>query len=219
MSARLSSLSPRVIVGIAVGVVLLYAVVAWLLVVSPKRAEAVTLGDDIAAAETRLAAAEAAAARPQTPPVSIADVLKLSKAMPASRDQAGLVLELSSLAAKSGITLRSITPETAVAVAGAPTAIPVTITVTGAYFKIARFLTLTRALVTVRGDEITARGRLFAIQNVELRESQARGFPQLDGTITLRAYAYDGPITPPAAPVTPGDDTEPVGTAAAGSTS
>ena len=44
MRARVESLSPRVLTGIAIGVVLLYVAVAWCLVVSPKRADAGSSG-------------------------------------------------------------------------------------------------------------------------------------------------------------------------------
>lgn len=220
MTARLAALSPRAIAVIALVVVALYAAVVWLLVVAPKRAEVSRVADEVAAAETRLAAAQAAAGRAYEAPLSVADVLKLSKAMPTSADQASLVLELSSLATKSGVLLRSIAPEEPVVEVGEPTAIPVTVSVSGTYFKIARFLALARSLASLRGDQITARGRLLAVQSVELRESQTKRFPHLDGVVTLRAYVYDGPITPPTPPpASPTDGSEPIESSAAGSTS
>lgn len=223
MKARLAALSPRARLAVAGFALLVYTAAVWFLVVSPKNAEVAQLGDEVAAAETRLVAAQAEANRPSAPsaaPVPVTEVVQLAKAMPSSGDQAGLVLELSALAAKSGVKLRSISPGAATTGAGGATMIPVTVTLDGAYFKITKFLRLARGLVGVRGERVTATGRLLTVQSVELVESQEHGFPRLDGTIVLNAYVYDGPIAPPTPPPSAtGSESEPSGSAAAGSTS
>ena len=220
MRTRFASLSPRtvtVIVGIAL---LVYVAAVWLVLVSPKRAEVSSLGTDVTAAEARLVAAKAAVARPQAAaPVPVAEVLQLAKAMPSSGDQAGLVLELSALAAKSGITLRSIAPAAPAEGAGGATMIPVTVTLDGTFSKITRFLQQARRLVGARGDRVTATGRLLTVQSVELVESQTDGFPKLDGTVVLNAYVYDGPLTPTTPEQAPESSDESSSSAAAGSTS
>ena len=220
MTSRLASLPPRKLAMLAAGAVLVYAFAVWFLVVSPKRSEASGLGDEIAAAEVRLVEAQAALTRPRSTGGSVADVLRLAKAMPQSVDQPSLVLELSRLAETSGVTLRSIAPQAPVVGPGGATMIPVAVTVGGSYFEISRFLRRTRTLVTVRGGRIHATGRLFTVQNVELVESLTDGFPRLDGTITLNAYVYDGPIAPAKAPDQPDEEQQPAtGTSAVGSTS
>lgn len=220
MTARLASLSPRALLLVAAGAVLVYALAAWFVVVSPKRSEAESLGADVVAAELRLAEAQAAANRPRGSGVSVSDVLKLAKAMPQSGDQPGLVLELSRLAKWSGVTLRSITPQAPVVGEGGATMIPVAVTVSGSYFEISTFLRRTRKLVTVRRGTLRAKGRLFTVQNVELVESITDGFPILDGAITFNAFVYDGPIAPAQAPDGSNDELPATdGTAAVGSTS
>lgn len=220
MSGRLASLPPRTLTVLAASAVLVYTFVVWFLLVSPKRSEAARLGDDIAAAEVRLVEAEAALNRPRAAGGSVSDVLRLAKAMPQSVDQSSLVLELSRLADATGVTLRSITPQTPVVGAGGATLIPVAVAVGGSYFEISRFLRSTRALVRVRRGKIYATGRLFTVQNIELVESLTEGFPTLDGTITLSAYVYDGPIAPAEVPDSPNDELQPSnGASAAGSTS
>jgi Tfp pilus assembly protein PilO len=219
---RLASLSPRTALVIAALALLVYAAAAWFLVVSPKRAEVARLGEEVAAAQSRLASAQAAAHRPaQTATrVPVAEVLQLVKAMPSSGDQAGLVLELSALAKRSGVKLRSISPGTATAGSGGATMIPVTVSLDGSYFQIARFLRLARGLVVVRGERVRATGRLLAVQSVELVESQTKGFPRLDGTVVLNAYVYDGPLAPATPPPSASSsEAEPSGTEATGSTS
>lgn len=202
MKARFAELSPRARVGLALAAVLVYALAVWFLVVAPKRSEASSLASEVAAAELQLAEARAAAHRPKAAAAPVADVVRLAKAMPSTADQPSLVLELAGLARKAGVTLGSIAPaEPDVDAAGA-TRVPVVVAVSGSYRKIIRFLRSTRQLVGIRGGKLRATGRLFSVQGIELSESSAGTFPLLDATITLDAYAYDGPIVP-AAPTTP----------------
>jgi hypothetical protein len=219
VNARVAALPPRALVAIAAGVVLVYALALWFLVVSPKRSEAAALADDVVAAELRLADAKLQANRPKTTGgAQVTDLLRLAKAMPPSTDQPGLVLELDRLARWAGLTLGSISPRDAMPGAGGPTTIPVVVTAEGSYRQITRFLKRTRSLVKARGGTVRAKGRLFTVQVVELSESGASGFPRLDATITLNAFVYDGPIvpeTPP--PPAPGEDDLSTGTSAAGS--
>jgi hypothetical protein len=178
------------------------------------------LGSDIAAAEIRLADAQAAANRPRTAGGPVSDVLRLAKAMPGSDDQPGLVLELSRLASSTGVTLQSIGSQAPVVAPGAPTTIPVVVTLGGSFHKISKFLQGTRTLVVVRRGRLRATGRLFTVQSVELAESATDGFPMLDATITLNAFVYDGPIAAAEAPIQPEGEPQPTaGRAAVGSTS
>ncbi len=218
MKARLSDLSPRARIALAAGAVLVWTLALWFLVVSPKRAEVARLDGEVAAAELRLADARASVHRPKkTAPVT--DVARLAKAMPASADQATLVLELAALARRAGVTLGSIAPEPATTDGSGATLVPVVVSVTGSYRRISTFLKYSRALVGVRGGRLHASGRLFSVQGVELSESASGKFPELDATITLNAYAYDGPLAPPPPPTpapTEGETTS--GATAAGGT-
>ena len=217
MKSRVASLSPRALLALAAAGVLLYAAVAWFLVVSPKRSEASSLAADVAAAEIRLGQARAGANRPRSVGAPVGDVFRLAKAMPASTDQSGLILELSRLAFGSGVKLGSIVPEGPIVGPEGATMIPVEVILSGTYFEVARFLQQTRRLVTVRSGKVRATGRLFTVQSIDLVESVADGFPKLDGTITLNAYVYDGPIVPADVPGNPADESLPTsGTSAAG---
>ena len=205
MKARIAALPPRAVIAIAVGAVLVYALVLWFVLVSPKRAEATTLADDVIAAELRLAEARVSSTRPQTAGTRVSDVVRLAKAMPSSADQPGLVLELDRLARSTGVKLGSITPRETLVTPGTPTAIPVVVTAEGSYRQVTRFIRRARELVRVRGGNVRATGRLFAAQAVELTESNAKGFPYLDATITFNAFVYDGPIVAVTPPPTRGD--------------
>lgn len=218
MRSRVAELSPRAQAALAAAAVLLYAAAVWFLLVAPKRSEAASLAADVEAAELQLVEARTAATRPRTESAPVSDVVLLARAMPPTAEQPSLVLELTQLARRAGVTLASIAPkESEVDVAGA-TRVPVAVSVSGSYSAITRFLQLTRRLVRVSGGELRAAGRLFNVQGVELSESSTGVFPKLDAVITLNAYAYDGPIAPPTPPTptpAPSDDGT-TGTAAAG---
>lgn len=196
MRARVESLSPRVLTGIAIGVVLLYTAAAWLLVVSPKRADASAARDDLAAAQSSLADAELELLRVRAGGAPVVDVFRLAKAMPPSTDHPGLALEVSTLAAASGVTLEGMTPQPALAGVGGPTLIPLSVSVRGRFFEVVSFLKRARSLVTVNGGEIRATGRLLSARTVMLTESDTGKFPELDATIGFDAYVYDAPIAP-----------------------
>ena len=223
MKARAAALPTRTLVAIALCAVLVYALALWFLLVAPKRAEASSLADDVIAAELDLAAARATSLRPPSAAPAgprVSDVLRLAKAMPASADQPGLVLELDRLARSTGVKLGSITPRDPVVTAGSPTAIPVVVTAEGTYRQITRFVRRARELVRFRRGEVRATGRLFTVQAVELTESNAKRFPFIDATITLNAFVYDGPIVAetPAPATTEDEDETSESTSAVGAT-
>ena len=221
MRARIESLSPRALTALAIGAVLLFAAATWFVVVSPKRADAAAAGVDLAAAHERLAEAQAALVQPRTSGTPVADVFRLSRAMPSSADQPGLVLEIARLARSSGLTLEGITPITPLAGVGGPTLIPVDVAVRGRYFAITRFLKRVRLLVTVRAGKVAAKGRLLSVRSIDLTESDTGKYPELDATIGIDAYVYDGPMAPVAIPDAESEDEEELSTdggSAAGST-
>ena len=218
MRARITSLPTRMQIGIAAGAVLVYALALWFLLISPQRAEATALVEDVAAAELRLVEAQVAATRPTQDGARVSDVLRLAKAMPASSEQSSLVLELELLGRATGVKIESIAPGEPALVAGSPTSIPVVVTAEGSYRQFARFLKRVRELVRVRHGEVHATGRLLAVQGVELSESKTSGFPSLDAVITLNAFAYDGPIAPETPPPVVETDDESSGSSATGGT-
>ncbi len=217
MRARLDSLSQRALIALAAVVVLVYAAALWLLIVSPSRSDAAAAKQELAATELRLVEAQAASSRPRGANAPVGDVFRLTKAMPAAGEQPGLVLELSRLAKRSGVTLQGITPQPPAAAVGGPSLIPLRVTIGGGYAQITKFLRLTRALVVVRDGKIFAHGRLLTVESVNLVESVAQGFPKLDATVALNAYVYDGPIVPEEIPV-PEEELPETGTSAMGST-
>jgi hypothetical protein len=217
VKVSLGTLSPRALIAVAAGAVLLWTVVLWLLYVSPHRSAASQAKTDLEAARSELLQAQVGAHRPSAlGGTTASDVLRLTKAMPAGGDGSSLVLELSRLARVSHVELRSISAQAAAEGPGGTTVIPVTVTVGGRFVQITRFLLRARALVSLRHGRVRAKGRLFSAQSIELAESLNGGFPNLDATIVLNASVYNGPITPATPTQSPDTtDTTSSGTSAA----
>jgi len=195
------------IIGVVVGL-LVYALAGYFLLVSPQRGKAADLKSKTAATQlqidqNRLAAAQAKA----TPPIRVAELFRLTKAMPDSVDMAGVVLELSHVARGSGIEFASITPQGAAAATGY-SSIPITLEFDGNYYELSDFLFRLRNLVRVQAGQLDAVGRLFVVDAISFSES-TRSFPQIKASLTVHAFVYGDVSTtaPPATPTTPGATT------------
>lgn len=186
-------------------VLLLVAVVGYFLLVKPKQDESSRLDDEIAQLETQLEVAGAApkpgaAAEGEAPvTIKVADVLRLTKAMPDEDDMDGILLELYGVATSAGVEFVSVAPQ-APAVRTGYSALPINVTFHGNYFDLTDFLFRLRNLVSVRDGELDADGRLYTLDSLDLHEAEP-GFPQIEAALTLTAYLYS--TTPPSPPGQP----------------
>lgn len=204
MRAKPSALA---IIGVVVGL-LVYGLAGYFLLVSPQRGKAAELKKQTAATQQqidqfRLLAAQAKA----TPPIRVAELFRLTKAMPDTVDMAGVVLELSHIARGSGIEFASITPQGAAAATGY-SAIPITLEFEGNYYELSDFLFRLRNLVRVQAGRLDAVGRLFVVDAISFSES-TRSFPRIKASLTVHAFAYGdvSATAPPATTTTPGATT------------
>jgi hypothetical protein len=196
MKRRLNNRTLGAIVGV---VILVYAAGGYFMVVSPKKAESARLDEEIAATSLELRDALAAtAAQEDTQPIAVADIFRLSIAMPSTPDMPGILLELSRIADETGIRFNSITPQSALPVA-AYQVVPIDVAFDGSFYALSDFLFRLRTLVTVRRGELHAAGRLFAVESVDFSESD-RGFPLLAARLKLKAYVYGLDTAPSAVP-------------------
>lgn len=187
-------LSPRALYGLVLGGLLVYVLVGWFMLVSPKRAEAAKLQDEVAATELAVTSARAAATRKEdAQPIAVADIFRVAMAMPSVPDMPGILLELARLADESGIEFQSITPE-ASKTDGAFQRIPISLAFDGNFYELSDFLFRLRTLVGVRSSALHATGRLFSVSTLAFQESP-RGFPDLAATLTVDAFVY-GTDTP-----------------------
>ncbi|HEX6701553.1 MAG TPA: type 4a pilus biogenesis protein PilO [Gaiellaceae bacterium] len=168
---------------------LLAGAAGWFLLVSPKRAEASRLQHEIEATKAQVAAYHAASLQAEgRAPIKVADLFRLSKAMPDSADMSGVLLQLNQIAADTGITFESISPQTSVPISGYQ-AMPIKLTFQGTFYNLADFLFRLRNLVSVQHGQLSATGRLFAIDTLSFAQSQS-GFPQITATLVVDAFVY-----------------------------
>jgi hypothetical protein len=191
-----------------VGVGFVFALlIGYFLVISPQRSSVASLQKDIDNTEASIVAARAELSRARhAPKIRIADLFRLTKAMPDQVDQADMVLELNQAAQEAGIAFDSIKPGAAVAQSGYE-AIPVELVFNGNFYALSDFLYRIRNLVDVHRGALDATGRLFAIDKISFQEGKP-SFPEIGATLDVVAFVYGtGTPTPPAVPATPATPT------------
>ena len=194
---------------------LIVAAVAFFLLVKPKMDESSKLDEEIAEFRSKVDVALAAQQRAAAGgAIKVADLFRLTKAMPDTTDISSVILELNAVATATGVDFISIAPQAPVAREGGFLASPIKLTFEGSYYDLTDFLFRLRNLVIVRDGELESAGRLFTLDALDLHEGSV-GFPQVQAAITVSAYSYaPAPAapapgaTPPAATTTtpPGQD-------------
>jgi len=198
------------------GGLLAFAVLGYLLVISPQKSKAAKLTTDIAAAQTQLQTTIAAShVTPQVDP-RVDQLFRLTKAMPSTTDMPGILLQLSRVADDTGISFDSITPAAPSSV-GSFQEMPVSVAFKGNYYELSDFLFRLNNLVKVHDGKLDADGRLFAVSGIDFSENEGS---ELSAQITANAYIYGtgdasaaAAATPPATATTPAPATTPPATA------
>lgn len=196
-------LTPQLIAIVAlVAVGLLVGAAGYLMVVAPQHSKAGKIAEQINTAQTELTVAEGASARPV--PFHASDLFRFANAMPGTTDMPGILLGLRHVADKSKVKLTSVRPSPPVAQALGYSAVPLTVTVTGNYRGITKFLgVLHRDARLVGGTKLRVGGRMFDADNVSILQGQVGD--QLNATLSLAAFIYTGQVlapTPPAGSTT-----------------
>jgi hypothetical protein len=199
---------PVVIALIVLGFVVA-GVGGWFLVVGPQRSKAAELDKQIADTRQAIDAARALTVQAKRgAKIRVADLFRLTKAMPDQTDMAGIVLELNQVAEDSGITFEQITPATTAVALSGYAAIPITVEFQGNFYDLADFLYRLRNLVDVRHGALDATGRLFAIDQIEFAEAPPPpGFPEIRAHLVIDAFVFgtgsvSAAVPPPAAAAT-----------------
>jgi Tfp pilus assembly protein PilO len=199
---------------IAIVVVSLLVVTAagYFLLISPQRSKASELAVEAESIEAQIQALRIANAQVRNvEPIRVADLFRVSKAMPSNDDMPGVLLELNRIARETGIRFESITPQDP-ADAGGYLRRPIDLVFDGNYYELSDFLYRLRSLVRVRGGQLEATGRLFTVNSLNFTESE-RKFPRIKATLSIAAYVYgtgtgttpaaQPPSPPPAQPAAP----------------
>ena len=123
--------------------------------------------------------------------IRVADIFRLTKAMPDQTDMPDILIQLNQVAEDSGITFDEITPATTAVVLSGYVAIPITVEFQGNFYELSDFLYRLRNLVDVRHGGLDASGRLFAVDSIDFAEAPPPpGFPQIRANILLDAFVY-----------------------------
>jgi Tfp pilus assembly protein PilO len=188
-------------IAIAVAVLLFVLVAGYFVAVKPQKGKAANLSTEITAKDGQITDARALLAKAKNAQkVKVADLFRLTKAMPDQPDEAGIVLELTSVARASGIAFESITPQGSTIV-GSYQVVPITVIFEGNFFQLNDFLFRLRNLVDVRSGALAANGRLFTVDTIQFDESELR-FPEIRASLQLDAYIYGTGSTLSAPPQT-----------------
>jgi hypothetical protein len=188
-------------IAITVGAFLLIAIAGYFVAVKPQKSKAASLSAQIAAKDSQISDAQALLAKAKNAQkVHVADLFRLTKAMPDQPDEAGIVLELNAVARESGITFDSITPQGSTALSGYQV-VPINVVFDGNYFQLTDFLFRLRSLVDVRRGALAADGRLFTVDTIQFDESPLN-FPQIRASLVLDAFIYGTSSTVSAPPQT-----------------
>ena len=222
----MSKLRTEAKVALVVGGVLLALVAGWFLMVAPKRHDAASLKQQIADTRDQISVAQGIRTPTAPPPIRVADLFKLSRAMPNTADIPGVILQLSGVAAETGVKFESITPHDPVSY-GAYQQVAVDLSFEGRFYDLSDFLYRLRNLVGVHNGVLSATGRLFTVDSITFNQG-TENFPQVKATLTVSAYVFgDGTVPPVPGGLVPGGtaptspaigNTQPVPAAPAGAT-
>jgi hypothetical protein len=202
-------------VAVVAPALLIVAVIAFFLLFKPKMDESSSLDDQIAELQGKVDVALLAQRASGGESIKVADLFRLTKAMPDETDMSSVILELNAVATASGVDFISIAPQAPVAREGGFLAVPIKLTFEGSYYDLTDFLFRLRNLVIVRDGELESAGRLFSLDALDLHEGSL-GFPQVQAGLTVSAYSYaPAPAapapgtTPPATTTTPASGQDP----------
>ncbi|HZO63173.1 MAG TPA: type 4a pilus biogenesis protein PilO [Gaiellaceae bacterium] len=213
---------------LAVVAATLVAIVAgWFVLIAPKRSDVKDLQRQIDDTYAQIALAKNVRQPSAPPPIRVADLFKLSRAMPNTADIPGVMLQLSRVAQDTGVKFESITPHDPVQYDGYQQ-VAVDLAFEGRFYDLSDFLYRLRNLVGVHEGVLNATGRLFSVDSIVFNQGQAT-FPQVKATLTVSAFVFGtgvpAPVpsaTAPAGSVVPSapatENSQPVPAAPYGST-
>jgi len=183
----------RLALVLAISGLLVVILVGWFVFVSPQASKASALDSRIGDANVQLASTESFMQSPESKQ-SVTDLRRLRRAIPDDVEMSEILRELAWASRASGVRIQSITPAQPVASAGAQ-ALPITLSVKGRYFRLAKFMHLLRLEAGVKDGQAFSSGRLYGIDNVSLSTGDKSGV--IMATLALNAFV-SGPAAAPA---------------------
>jgi Tfp pilus assembly protein PilO len=157
--------------------------------------DAADLKQQIADTRDQISVAQGVRTPTAPPSIRVADLFKLSRAMPNTADIPGVMLQLSGVAAETGVKFESITPHDPVSY-GAYQQVSVDLSFEGRFYDLSDFLYRLRNLVGVHQGVLDATGRLFTVDKISFSQG-AESFPQVKASLTVSAYVFGDGTAPP----------------------
>ena len=196
------SLSRRQTAAALVGLNLLLAVGGWMLIVAPQRDRASSVAQQLAQTRSDIAHLDASPAAPHGQPViETSELYRLAAAMPSIQSEPELLLGLDQFAQQWGVKLLGISPLTPAATVAGYTELPLTLTASGSYGSLTRFLNRLRGLVSVNKGTLHVAGPLYSVTSVSL-SPDPKGKTET-ATIAVKAFYFGtlaGATPAPSAP-------------------
>ena len=192
---------PAVIALMVVGF-LVAAAGGYFVLIRPQHSKASSLQKQITDTQDAIDSARALTLQAkEAAQIRVADLFRLTKAMPDQTDMPDIVLELNKIAEDSGITFEQITPATTATALSGYEAIPITVEFQGNFYELSDFLYRLRNLVDVRHGALDANGRLFAIDTISFAEAPPPpGFPQIRAHLVIDAFVFGTGTAPTVEP-------------------
>jgi hypothetical protein len=201
--------------GLLAGAVLLALIAGWFLAISPNRSDVSSLKQQIDDTRDQIAAAHGVHT-PSQPAIRVADLFRLSRAMPNTADIPGVLLQISRVADEAGVNFQAITPHDPVSL-GAYQEIDIDLTFQGRFYDLSDFLYRLRNLVDVHEGVLNASGRVFSVKSITLNQGE-QNYPQVKAALTVSAFVFgDGTAPPVPSGLAPGNGATPTTPAIANS--
>ncbi len=182
----------------------------WKLVLSPKRAQAAQLEQEVATKQAELAQTQQLIATytgsRDAYKTNYDTVVRLGKAVPNDDDTRSLVVQLDTAAKRSGVSFDTLNVNAAgssnssgaAAAATAPTApgtvnvgtfsaMPFSLNFSGQFNTLGDFLSRLERFVTVKGEHVSVNGRLLRVESISLKPGDG-GWPAMNAQIGASSY-------------------------------
>ncbi len=178
---------------VVVGGLILLATAGYFFLIAPKNNEVKSLTEETAQLNQQISEQRAQATQAAgLSKILVADYNKLQSAMPNEAKMDEIYLQLYALANDTGIRFDDLQPGTAVD-ASAYQVLPLTVTFQGSFDELSDFLYRLQSLVLVDNHKLSAKGRLFTVDQVSFVEGDD-GFPQIKAMLQIDAYAFGHPV-------------------------
>jgi type IV pilus assembly protein PilO len=202
---------------VVVGGLILLAVAGYFLLIAPKKNEAKSLTQQIAQLDQQISEQRAQATQAAgLSKILVANYNKLQSAMPDQPKMDEIYQQLGVLAQDTGIRFDSYQPGTVVD-ASAYQVLPIVVTFQGTFDELSDFLYRLQSLVLVDNHELSAKGRLFTVDQVSFAEGE-NGFPRIQATLQIDAYAFGHPIVTASSTAASAPTTDTTSTSTTGAT-